>query len=574
MVYRFLLIILLFFAAIPAFAQDKQQGWLGSIIRHTILVDTIRRAPSKHVIDEERSLRKYNGKTIGKISFDRHDVFERRRSVFQKVANWSHVVTMESVVRGDLLFTEGDKFDAARVVRSNQILQDRRYISRAWIFAESDPDDNSKVNLRVVTLDSWTIGVNAATYSHSRAMGELYDVNFLGTGTRVGAKHYFGYGKGHGKGTVADLATPNLLGTFYAAELHAGRDFESKRLVLGLSKDFVLPNDYSAGVSYSDIDDSMFEVYGPAQLGTERVWRRQVAVWSGLSKRIIRRTNGYLGGSFGHESFPARPQSTGKGVNPLFHDRNELLFSAGLYRERFLMSSMIYGYGFEEYIAVGMRAGLTGGMSWQEFGNYYYGGLHFLKGGFWSGGYLSADLSAGTYWGVGGGRYRSVLNGELFWFSNLWEAGTTKIREFVKLRYTQGWRMGEGAGAAVGFSGDVRPLGFKGYGMGRTRLLLNTETVVFTRHRPFGFRLAIFAFGDAGFVGMHDNPLRNEFFSTFGAGIRIKNERLIFNALQLRLGFAVGKKGFVRSQIVNAATEQRINQQRFIPYAPEIVRFE
>ncbi len=576
MVYRFILIIIFSFTAFSAFAQEKRQGWFRTFIHSAIFVDSTRREPKKgQVVDEERALRKYNGKTIGKIVVSRHDVYEKRRSLFQRAANWAHIVTMEKIVRNDLLMAEGDVFDATKVVRSNQILQGRHYISRATIYASPDPSDLSKVNLRVITWDSWTIGLNGATYSGSRLMGEIYDVNFLGTGARVGLKSYLHYGKGSGGGEVVNLSTPNFLGSFYAAEFHAGHDFEIRRLELAFRKDFILPDDYAAGVLYSDVDDSQFEVYRPDALGRERIWRRRAAVWGGRSRRFLGRTNSYVTGSFNHESYPARPPLTGKGIDPLFHDRNELLAGVGFYAERFFLSSMIYGYGFEEYIAVGTRAEITGGVSWQEFGNYYYGGARFIRGGFWAGGYMSANLSAGTYWGVnGGGRYRSVLDGELFWFSNLWGQGRNRIREFVRLHYTQGWKMGVGAGAVMGFSGDVRPLGFKDYGVGRTRLLLNTETVVFTRHRPLGFRLAVFAFGDAGFVGMHDNPLRNDFFSTFGIGIRFKNERLIFNALQVRFGLAVGKRGFVRSQIINASTEKRITQQRFIPYAPETVKFE
>ncbi len=526
-------------------------------------------------MDEEEILKEFNGSTIGSIYFDSHDVFETRRSLFQKAANWMHVVTMERTLRNDLLFSEGDVFDAATVVRSNRILQGRDYISRARIYVRRDPEDESVVHLRVLTLDSWTIGVDGRKYSGSRVMGELYDVNFLGSGTRAGVETYLNYSEWRAKGVIADIETPNFLGSFVAAELHVGRDFDRKRLEIDFDKEFILPNDYAFGAGYFDVDDHQYEVYMPDDLGRVRVWRRGAEVWGGWSRKLAVHKSGYITSRFNHESYPVRPPQTGAEINPMFHKRNELIIGAGIYGERFYSSHMIYGYGFEEYISVGTKAEITGGMSWQEYGNYYYGGARFSKGGFWHGGYMAADLSAGSYWSVDGGRrYRSVVNGELFWFSNLWGKGINKYREFVTLRYTQGWDMGVGAGAVTGFSGSVQPVGFKGYGMGRTRLLLNTETVVFTRHKPFGFRLAVFGFGDAGFIGMHDNPLRNEFFSTFGIGIRFKNERLIFNALQIRLGFAIGKSGFVRSQIINASTEQRIDERRFIPWAPQVAGFE
>ncbi len=125
MVYRFILIIIFSFTAFSAFAQEKRQGWFRTFIHSAIFVDSTRREPKKgQVVDEERALRKYNGKTIGKIVVSRHDVYEKRRSLFQRAANWAHIVTMEKIVRNDLLMAEGDVFDAARMDVEEELFGD------------------------------------------------------------------------------------------------------------------------------------------------------------------------------------------------------------------------------------------------------------------------------------------------------------------------------------------------------------------------------------------------------------------------------------------------------------------
>ena len=88
-----------------------------------------------------------------------------------------------------------------------------------------------------------------------------------------------------------------------------------------------------------------------------------------------------------------------------------------------------------------------------------------------------------------------------------------------------------------------------------------------------GFRLVLFSFVDLGLIGDQSNIFRNDFFGTFGLGVRIRNERLIFNAIQLRIGFAFGKEGFMKNDIFRMSSQQRIEQTRFLPGRPEVVSY-
>jgi len=56
--------------------------------------------------------------------------------------------------------------------------------------------------------------------------------------------------------------------------------------------------------------------------------------------------------------------------------------------------------------------------------------------------------------------------------------------------------------------------------------------------------------------------------------VRIKNERLIFNTIQIRLGVALGKRGLVESEYFRLSSETRMEQYRYRPTRPEIVEFE
>ena len=56
--------------------------------------------------------------------------------------------------------------------------------------------------------------------------------------------------------------------------------------------------------------------------------------------------------------------------------------------------------------------------------------------------------------------------------------------------------------------------------------------------------------------------------------MRIKNERLIVNTIQIRLGLAFGKRGLVESEYVRVSNQTRIEQYRYRPTRPEIVGFK
>lgn len=537
-------------------------------------VDTVRNGK---VVDEIGILDRFNGKTVSDIVLIRDDVFADRSNWLHATANGIHSRTKAGTIRRDLLFGQGDTFDASVAVASNQILQDRPYIAESQMSVALDPADTTRVIVTVHTRDKWSIVLEGERrHEFRQATAYLFDENFMGMGNRYGIRTNFNYKTLAYGGNVFDFINPNFLGTFYRAGFKAGRNFGDSYLNFSLNKAFILPTDYEAGASYSDNTLSRYKVFDPDERRYEKMRAKTFDVWGGVSQYIrSMRGSFYATWRYGTAYFPTRPANTDALTNPAFHHYDQLLIGVGVYRERFYLSSMIYGYGFREYIASGQRFELIGGYSWQEFGNYWYGGLSVSKGGFINGfGYIRGDATIGSYIDPRDGKlWRSAVEVRGRWFSNLFTSRSCHLRQFITLTYTQGWNQGTGAGALIIFDKGTRPVTFNRYAAGSSRLLLNTETVVFTPLAPLGFRMALFGFVDAGLIGMNNNPFNNDFFGTFGVGIRLKNDRLIFNAIQLRFGFALGKNGFLKNQFFHISIEQRIIRDRFIPERVETVEY-
>ena len=110
--------------------------------------------------------------------------------------------------------------------------------------------------------------------------------------------------------------------------------------------------------------------------------------------------------------------------------------------------------------------------------------------------------------------------------------------------------------------------------MGTTRLVVNTETIIFTPYEPLGFKTVLFAFADGGFLGFHGNVFRNDAFGSVGIGVRFRNERIVLGTVQIRLGVAFGPAGFAESHYLRLSHETQLPHYRFNPERPEFVTFQ
>lgn len=528
---------------------------------------------SGRVVDESRIYAPYAGRTIDTIRIERRKVFDRDSLPWiERAGNSIHVMTRERVIRRDLLFREGDAIDPELLVRNQQLLRSRDYISDAGIELVPVAGDSTRVEVIVRTRDSWTISADMGLHSSGRTMFGVSDANILGTGNLLNIKTHFDRRNFDYGGNIFEYRIPNVLGSFYRAEFSAGRAFYTSELKVGLRKDFIKPTDYEVGVTYNDLKTDYYRIDLDT---TTLVKSASLDVWAGRSRFLPRiRSSIFFTGRYGYTKYSKRPE-VAPDLNPAFHNTDNLLFGLGLYRERFLSANMVYGFGTREYLATGYKAELVGGYSWGEFNEDLYMGFSYKAGGFTRVGYLMGGYTIGSFIDPHTGTWsRSAIDVDLRWFSNLFLFRRNRIRQFLGINYTHGWNRLKGSDESIRFTRTNGLQALEEHAAGINRAVLNTETVVFTPYQPFGFRIALFGFADFGLLGYSPNLFKNEFFTSFGFGIRIRNERLIFKAIQLRLGIAFGKHGLAESQYFRISNQTRLEQYRYLPARPEIVRFQ
>ena len=523
-------------------------------------------------IDESVLLEPFAGKTIGEISIDRRPIFDADGNWLERAANKTHMLTRERVIRRDLLFRTGEQLDPQTIIRNKQLLRSRSYLSDVDISVVPDPVDTTCVNIAITTRDSWTISVDGGLHSEGRTTVGVYDANIFGTGNllRINTnfnREDFSYG-----GNLVEYEIPNVLGSFYTADFAGGRDFYNSTLSLGLRKEFLRPTDYEIGLTYGDIREKRYMIEQDTSL---LVKQRDLDLWGGYSHLIpALRSSFYVTGRYNYRRVSERP-AVSADYNPILHDQDALLAGVGLYRERFYTANMVYGFGLREYLATGYKAELVSGYVWGEFRDAMYLGISYVTGGFRPVGYLMGGLTLGSYIDTGSGMWRqSAVDVDLRWFSNLFMLRRSRIRQFLSLNYTQGWNRLSGSDESIRFTDENGLQALKEHVIGTNRMILNTETVLFSPYHPLGFRIAFFGFADFGLIGYSPNIFKNEFYTSLGIGVRLRNERLVFNTIQIRLGIAFGKPGLVESEYFRLSNATRLEQWRYRPTRPEIVTFE
>lgn len=132
------------------------------------------------------------GARIGRIHFRTLELFDidgkdQDSSLF-RLGNRLHVRTRDATVEDQLLFREGEVYDASAVAESARILRSRRYLRDASIRPIAYRD--GYVDLEVTTQDVWSFnpGLSFGRRGGKNSTGfELEEQNLLGLGTRLGA---------------------------------------------------------------------------------------------------------------------------------------------------------------------------------------------------------------------------------------------------------------------------------------------------------------------------------------------------------------------------------------------------
>ncbi len=502
------------------------------------------------LIPAEEAFQAYEGRTIRSIVIEQLDIFSgmpgaaggRSHASLEQWARHLHRNTRASIIRQHLLVWEGDRLDPFTLADTERILRATGFLQDARIEVLPVPEQPDLVDLLVVTRDLWSIGFSLPLDRVDELRLKLYQRNVLGYGHEFQYRLRIETSAWSRSQWEARYRVGNILGRFLRAELALGDSQEERWQRTSLGRSPIAPQIRLAGaagiehVALKDAEDLYPDRYREKSIRLDG--------WLGYNFPLGRNEAGGPGRT---SLFPAlRATWTDYSLCPpdvspddLEHqDRVLVLGGLQLARNAYRTTRLVYAYGETEDIAVGYRVGVAAGMEFGCRADRPYAAV--AAGGF-------GDL--GLPWLVGGGTalgaYRrngrsedGVIDTRLHGFSQLRHAGSFRLRQFASLRHTAGiHRLAESDQLVLDHKTGVRGLRDSGLG-DRQRAVCNLESVAFTPWAPLGFKIAAYGFCDIGAVA-HDLSgfLTARYYESLGLGLRLRNERLVFDTIDLQLAF-------------------------------------
>ncbi|MDF0748672.1 BamA/TamA family outer membrane protein [Marinobacter sp. 71-i] len=157
------------------------------------------------------------GARIGRVRIVRRPIFDtsdpEQDNFLYRTLNALNTPTWESALRAQLVFDEGDVYQAGMLEESERILRQREYLTAAWVGVTRVCGNELEVS--VLVRDTWTL---LPSVGASRSGGEnttntgLSDPNFLGSGKSVGVSYTKDADRSE---TSVDFDDPNVLGSHW-----------------------------------------------------------------------------------------------------------------------------------------------------------------------------------------------------------------------------------------------------------------------------------------------------------------------------------------------------------------------
>ena len=529
----------------------------------------------------------YNGKYIRNIQIQQIDVFGpsvydtslRPRTWIGRNANNLHINTHPQVLKNKLLIKPGDKLDAYSLADNERIIRGLPYIQDVHIIVKDRPGTDS-VDITIVTKDLWPIGFGMELSSAESGNAGIWNKNIFGFGNEFNNFLFWDSKKSPALGFMSDYKVNNFGKSFISADIQYKYLEPERSFMVNLSRNFFSPNiKYAGGLGFANIYTRKDIAFYDTTLLDIPVKYNHIDAWLGRSFRIPQldyskstRTTLVISARVFKDNYYKRPKTTENSLYA-YYNKTLTLGSIGLSSQGYFRSRLIYGFGRTEDIPYGVLLKFTGGYEVNEFGNRFYTGLSFSEGHFINRlGYFYNRIRFGGF--INSGQLeQGVLSYSNKYFSPLFTKNRFKYRIYFNLNYTLGINRFQdefltinGNEGLTGFTSDQLK--------GVKKLVGNFESDVFTPYYLYGFRFVFFGFGEIALIGNKGTSVfNNPVYSGIGLGIKIRNERLVFNTLQLRFTYYPISPQGSKVHYIQISGEQKQKPEDFFIKEPQIIDY-
>jgi len=504
-----------------------------------------------------------------------------------QILNDLHRKTRDWVIRDALFVKENTPVDAYKLADNERLIRSLNYIQDARFLVTSLPDSPDSVDLVVVVKDLFSISgaIGALGYPPFSSRVTASEANFLGMGQRI-----------QGGMNLEQARNPNFGGQILYSKTYIGHSFtnvtasyseinpniyngtpDETAWLLQLDRPLYAPYAHLAGgIRVGDFQnfnvykqpDSLFYKY---HYHTRDGW----IGWNIGSDRFLSNTvvldRRFIAFRYFRNDFDSIPKQVGNSFNFRFNDREAALSSLSFFRQEFYKTNYIYGFGTTEDIPKGYNIALTGGWYRQLNINRVYAGVD--ANGYTvskRGAFTQFFLRSGAFFSHGRPQDASFLIGASY-YSPLFVLDRVKIRQYLNFSFT---RLINRVGLDYLTINNVFGLRYftNDSSSGVQRATMHSETTFFLNGKILGFKFAPFAFGDVSFLTPQSGSLmKSDLWDGIGAGIRTRNENLIFNTIEFRMVYFPRRAEYNNSFKILINTDIQFRYNSSYVHQPDVV---
>lgn len=487
------------------------------------------------------------------LGFERNidDTSLVKDSKWVHLANKLHRDTRYNVIRKNLFFKPGDHLLPLLVSDNEAFLRNLPYLRDARIQVVQADEAPDSVDVFVVTRDVFSIG-GRFSINTQRARAELREENVFGSGNELSVGGLLDKNRSPLAAVATGFRFLNIGGSFlnwygnfnnFNAALQSGR-LQENQFYTRLEKPFI--NRYTQwtanlemSLNYTQNAYTSDSVY----ISDLEYRYHNIDLWAGYNIGYKKkkgsdsenRLRHFVAGRVFYTHFINQPGKYDTGFYYLFANKNGALFTYTLYRQNYYRTNFLYSFGRSEDVPVGLSAGIIAG--WANIQNRrtpYYGIdlelAKFYKKSFYS----DYKFRLGGF--HRGGRFEDVnLLVSIDHFTRLRRLNSNWLnRTFINFSYSRqfNYRYNDPLFLRSDFGLPYFP-NIEYPADERTTLRLETD--FYNLKKILGFRFAPFVFGDVSFLrGINYDTSSYKGYPAVGAGIRTRNENLIFETIELR----------------------------------------
>ncbi|MDG1278171.1 MAG: hypothetical protein P8O16_12890 [Algoriphagus sp.] len=481
---------------------------------------------------------------IESIGFEK-SIYGNDKAITQKIgraANKLHTNTREKTIRQHLFIHPNDLLNPYKLGDNERFLRNKDFILESR-FVITPIDNSDSVDVTIVTRDVFSIGLSAGGSFPSAPKFNLYDANLDGRAQRIEFNFLFDQDRKPKTGFGASFKKSSFLGSFadlefFYTQLNSGFSYgDETEYATGIIIDRQLVSPYSrmaGGVQLSK--NWSRNVYSRPDSSFLDYSYNLVDLWAGYNfgakKKIQDRNRAFLALRVFDGYYSRQPDLEGLIRNRIYNNASGVLAAMTFYKRDFFKTQYVFGFGRTEDVPYGYSITPTFGLVRQLRTQRPYAAIKLeYNGAFSSGSFYDLEFNVSSYF-RNSSLEDAVFTSNISYATKVFTIGRFKIRNSAMLNYTQLFNVF--ANDWLQIDSSIIP-GLRVEELDASkRNSLGLQTIVFTPWSIIGFRIAPFTAVNWAMMKCSTCEEKNNIYTGISAGMRIRNENLIFGTMELK----------------------------------------